>query len=158
MKWLLLCRQFHRGLATASLASLEPQRPFCLSSVRILSFHSGTEWTSGCHRSEGLFAAIEAWPAPRSPNHPTLVLYSSLTHSSHRTHSTDFNSGPFFVGHMGPTPPQVCTHRLCSCNELKCVWCFSLCRSHTLFLGYSVYAHVCRCVHAASHHHTATVI
>lgn len=96
MKWLLLCRRFHRGLATASLASPEPQRPFCLSSVRILSFHSGTQWTSGCHRSEGLFAAIEAWPAPRSPNHPTLVLcpllHTHLTGHTAQTSAQGFSS------------------------------------------------------------------
>lgn len=71
----------------------------------------------------------------KEPQSPHSGIVSSVTHSSHRTHSTDLESGPFFVGHMGPTHPQVSTHRLCSCNELSAlngIQYFSLCKLHTL--------------------------
>lgn len=62
-----------------------------------------------------VFCSHRSLASSKEPQSPHSGIVSSLTHSSHRTHSTDFNSGgPFFIGHMGPTPPQVCTHRLCS--------------------------------------------
>lgn len=66
-------------------------------------------------------------------------IVSSVTHLSHRRHSTDFNAGPLFSRHMGPTPPHVCTHWVCSWNQLLDLSGFQhliLCKKHTLSLDF----------------------
>lgn len=61
-----------------------------------------------------VFCSHRGPASSKEPQSPHSGIVSSLKHSSHRTHSTDFNTGSFFIRHMGPTPPQVCTHWLCS--------------------------------------------
>lgn len=60
-----------------------------------------------------VFCSHRGPASSKEPQSPHSGIVSPLTHSSHRTHSTDFNSGPFFSRHMGPIPAQVCTHWLC---------------------------------------------
>lgn len=84
-----------------------------------------------------IFCSHRGPASSKEPQSPHSAIVSSVTHSSHRTHSTDFNSGPFFSRHMGPSPPQVCTHWLCSWNELLAVPGIQhgrLCKKHTLCL------------------------
>lgn len=85
-----------------------PQRPFCLSSVRNLPACSFTQ-----EHSEPpvaivvkvfffFFAAIEAQPAPRSPNHPTLAL-CPLMHTCLTGHAEQTSTqGPFLQRKHGP--------------------------------------------------------
>lgn len=90
-----------------------------------------------------VFCSHRGLASSKEPQSPHSGIVSPLTHSSHRTHSTDFNSGPFFSRHMGPIPAQVCTHWLCGYNELfSPAWdpVFQLVRVTHTFLGYSLHS------------------
>lgn len=54
----------------------------------------------------------------KEPQSPHSGIVSLLTQSSHRTHITDFYSGPFILRNMGPIPSQVCSQWLYLRNEL----------------------------------------
>lgn len=110
-----------------------------------------------------VFCSHRGTASSKEPQSPHSGIVSPLTHSSHRTRSTDFNSGPFFNRHMGPTLPQVCTHTGyvvwgCSISAYASSTHFP----HTFLRCFlcTLLDHVCHCVRreGALHRHIATIL
>lgn len=55
-----------------------------------------------------VFSSHRSPASSKEPQSPHSGIVPSVTHSSHRTHSTDFKSGPFLRQTHGPSSPHKC--------------------------------------------------